>query len=155
MYETQIIYKITPRGMGKTKWLAEKAFSEGIANNKIYLLVNDNLPKFGSLRFRNFMELLYSTFGMLPTSIAPISDLSLLPEGSVLLIDNLLAYDIIPSDILKLKGKVKKVYITLEGEYEKEPCKCHSKHSTKSETIDQSDKYEQLSIFDPNIIYSL
>lgn len=141
MYETEFIYKVAPRGGGKTKWLVEKALVEQAEGNQIYLLINDPIPNFGSIQYRKFMELFYTNFTRLAT-IHPIDKLETIPEGAVLLIDDLIKYDIIPSDLYKLRGKVKKIYIAVEGTIEKEPCKCKK----DKEEIKVKDKYEQLSI---------
>lgn len=143
MYETEIIYKVAPRGGGKTKWLAERALVEQAEGNEIYLLTRDNHSEYDSLQFRRFMELFYANFNKL-APIHPIDDITYATEGSIVLIDDLLTYNLVANMVNTVRGKVKKIYIAVEGTEWKVPCECKCKKN--KEEIKVKDRYKQLSI---------
>lgn len=145
MYKTEIIWKIAPRGGGKTKWLAKKALLEQDAGNEIYLYTGNNYPIY-DLQYRKFMELFYANFERIAT-IHATSSLNTIPEGSVVLFDDILHYPFNPAEIPQLIGKVKKIYITAEGN-EEHDCSCKGKCHDHTESVKNSNSSTQLSIFD-------
>lgn len=127
MNNTEFIWKIAPRGEGKTKWLVERAHEEVQEGNRVFLLTHD------ASRFTKFVEHYYeNTHEICRVQLA--LSLSDLEADSVVLVDNLLKQNITASDIGRLEGFFKKVYITAMG-----------KQYRAYNTTD--DEWEQLTIF--------
>ena len=91
------------------------------------------------------MELFFANYNTLAT-IHPVDIIEEIPVDSIVLIDDLLSYDISAQELNALKGRAKKVYITLDGTVYEVPyeCKCHSTVNSENKQFD----YEQLTIFD-------
>ena len=140
MYETEFIYKVAPRGGGKTRWLADRALSEHLAGNNICYLTN------GNFSYRKFMELFFANYNTLAT-IHPVDIIEEIPIDSIVLIDDLLSYDISAQELNTLKGRAKKVYITLDGTVYEVPHECNCKGKCHSKDNNEPD-FEQLTIFD-------
>lgn len=143
MYETEFIYKVAPKGGGKTRWLAERALNEHLERNTICYLTN------GNYTYRKFMELFFANYNTLAT-IHPVDTIAEIPHDAVVLIDDLLNNTSWQLDeIRSLNGLAKKVYITVDGTPWEIPheCACKDKCHSKKEPEVQND-YEQLTIFD-------
>lgn len=141
---TEFIYFVAPRGTGKTSWLCERALQESVENAQIYLLVKDTLPGFGSLEYRKFMDLFYSNFSTIAT-IHAVDKVETIPEGAVVLIDDPINHSLDVRELYWLKGKVSKVYITMEGTpWVNDSTVFNTDNMTHNFTPEQ---FEQLSIF--------
>ena len=105
---TEFVYYAAPHGGGKTKWLVEKALKEAEKGNKIVLW------HCNSFKYHKFMEYFYSNYGKICT-VHSAEWLHEIPSGSVVLIDDLTSLDTNCTSIETLNGKVKRVYITVNG----------------------------------------
>lgn len=117
----KITYFVAPRGEGKTQWLRERAVEETRNGNKVYMYTNS------PLRYRNFIEEFYDATGEI-CHVLCAEDPSVVPEGSVVLIDNMISSGINTCELTDLSNKVSHIYITLEGiSANNHKCNCEGK----------------------------
>ena len=114
------IYKVAPRGEGKTKWLIHNAYDEihsldddpNSIQTYVYLIVKD------ANEAQHFSEMYFSLYNeVCKVNFVVGSNLISVPYGSIILIDNLLLHTMNTRDLHLLIARCKKAYITIEGVY--------------------------------------
>lgn len=109
---TNIVFKAAPRGEGKTRWLVEKARIEHDQGSDLFYVIT-NLQN----DYFKFCSHYFAVTGHIcPVKVLEnIEDLS---DNSVILIDDLLTSNVLISQLTLLRTKCKKIYATIEGEFE-------------------------------------
>ena len=128
---TEFIYKVAPRGEGKTKWLLNQAKNELDAGEKVVLLTNEANR---GLEYKIFAEKYFGTFHEV-CKVDTVNHIHQIPHDGIVLIDNLFMLDMHMNAVTYLIGQCKRVYITLDGKLAP---------SEQRKTVDPN----QLSIFD-------
>lgn len=106
--ETNFIFKVTPRGGGKTRWLVDKVEEAVDAGNQVWMWCGN------PIRYHMFLELFYSVKGRICTVHRALS-INDIPEGAIVLIDDLLDSGLHTNEVAKLDNLAGTVYITLNG----------------------------------------
>ena len=128
---TEFIYKVAPRGEGKTKWLLNQAKNELDAGEKVVLLANEANK---GLEYKIFAEKYFGTFHEV-CKVDTVNHIHQIPHDGIVLIDSLFMLDMHMNAVTYLIGQCKRVYITLDGKLAP---------SEQRKTVDPN----QLSIFD-------
>lgn len=133
-----VIYKVLPRGGGKTRWLVRKAVEVAESGLDVLLYTGKN-----PIRYRDFLETMHSETGKLVAvhTLESLTDFSSMNENTALFIDGLIESGISTSELNAAYSIVNKAYITITGKEEHE---CHCKGQCGHEDKDP----DQLTIFD-------
>lgn len=131
----EYIYKVAPRGGGKTRWLLEQAHVESELENPVCLLVNDDPT--GSREYQKFVEKYFSIYHEI-CKVIVAEHITSVPKNSVVLIDNPLNLNKHIQSHIALEERATRIYVAVDG--------------VDSETyeIKQPDS-NQLSIFDMEV----
>lgn len=103
-----ITFKIAGRGEGKTKWLLNiaKEFHDKNIRTVLYTYVDDE--------YRMFCEKYFNLFG----HVCPVEILendNQVDHETVVLIDDLLSYNISLNELTRLQSRCYKMFVTIEG----------------------------------------
>lgn len=103
-----IIYKVAQRGEGKTKWLVEQAKNE-LDSGELVLYLSPY-----SRNYTLFLNYYTSVFKEV-CKIEHIKDINNVPEGSVVLVDELIDLHEHMLSIKSMLHRVKYAYVTIDG----------------------------------------
>lgn len=133
-----VIYKVLPRGGGKTRWLVRKAVEVAESGLDVLLYTGRN-----PIIYRNFLETMHSETGKLVAvhTLESLTDFSNMNENTALFIDGLIESGISTSELNVTYSMVNKAYVTITG---KDDHECRCKNKCKEEVVDP----DQLTIFD-------
>ena len=102
-----IVFKVAPKGEGKTKWLLNVANEYITAGRTVYLYTNDDQE------YARFCEKYFNVFHHV-CSVIRLTSLNVTSDD-VILIDDLFSYTMPISNIQKMQRDCYKLFITVEG----------------------------------------
>lgn len=106
--DSVFVYKVAPRGEGKTRWLLDASLNLSEGGKQIFLATTN------TFEYARFVDKFFSLFN----KVCPVqhtTDFKNVTQDSVVLIDDLLSSGIDLNEVIELQYKCSNVYITLEG----------------------------------------